>query len=97
MFKKDIDVDIHEQLCDSNGRYIMLDLSVKSQRLTLVSLYGYNTDEHELFNNIFQNILYLKNSSVILCGDWNFVQEKDLDTFNILHDRHTLSRKVVQD
>ena len=62
-----------------------LDLTVnKNHTFTLVSLYGYYTDENELFNSIYQNIALYKNSSVLLCGDWNFVLDKDIDTNSIL-------------
>jgi hypothetical protein len=38
-------------------RYIILDLTVYEQRLTLVCLYGYNTDKPELFTEILQKFV----------------------------------------
>ena len=32
-----------------------------------------------------------------MCGDWNTVQDLDLDTYNILHDKHQQSRAAIQD
>jgi exonuclease III len=32
-----------------------------------------------------------------MCGDWNTVQDLDLDTYNILYDKHQQSRAVIQD
>lgn len=37
------------------------------------------------------------NTCIILCGDWNFVQGTCIDTYNILHDRHTNCRAKVQE
>lgn len=87
---------INDCFSDNNGRFIVMDISVKHQRFTLVSLYGYNTDEQELYNDIYNKITLYKNSCLILCGDWNFVQDMDIDTYNIIHDRHVNCKKVVQ-
>ena len=38
-----------------------------------VSLYGYNSDEPEMFNEIMKNIASYSNTSYLLCGDWNVV------------------------
>jgi hypothetical protein len=42
MFKKGLDYTVHDSKIDQNGRYIILDISLFDQRLTFVSLYGYN-------------------------------------------------------
>jgi hypothetical protein len=59
---------------DQNGHYIILDLTVYEQRLTLVCLYGYNTDKPELFTEILQKSAGFANTSFLFCGDWNVVQ-----------------------
>ena len=56
MFKKGLDYTVHDSKIDQNGRYIILDISLFDQRLTFVSLYGYNSDEPEMFNEIMKNI-----------------------------------------
>jgi hypothetical protein len=45
-----------------------------------VSLYGYNSDEPEMFNEIMKNIASYSNTSYLLCGDWNVVQDTSIDT-----------------
>ena len=97
LFRNNFDYVVHNTVIDSNGRYIVLDLTIQEQRLTLVCLYGFNTDEPQFFHEIMQKIALLDNSSVILCGDWNFVQDKFLDTYNIIHDRHCKSREKVSE
>ena len=97
MFKPNFDYKVHNEIVDKNGRYVILDLTVKEQRLVLVNLYGYNTDKPEIFNDILQNIVLLKASSILMCGDWNFVQEKSIDTFNVNYDRHKKCRDKVDE
>ena len=40
LFKKGDDIEVNDTISDANGRYIVMDLTVKQQRFTLVSLYG---------------------------------------------------------
>jgi hypothetical protein len=68
--------------------YNILDLTVYEQRLTLVCLYGYNTDKPELFTEILQKSAEFANTSFLFCGDWNVVQNKSDDTYNVIHDRN---------
>ena len=82
MFKKGLDYTVHDSKIDQNGRYIILDISLFDQRLTFVSLYGYNSDEPEMFNEIMKNIASYSNTSYLLCGDWNVVQDTSIDTYN---------------
>jgi uncharacterized protein (UPF0303 family) len=49
------------------GSPIILDISLFDQRLTFVSLYGYNSDEPEMFNEIMKNIASYSNTSYLLC------------------------------
>jgi hypothetical protein len=50
------------------NRFLILDISLFDQRLTFVSLYGYNSDEPEMFNEIMKNIASYSNTSYLLCG-----------------------------
>ncbi|VDI18058.1 Hypothetical predicted protein [Mytilus galloprovincialis] len=97
MFKKGLDFTIHDTKFDQNGRYIVIDITLFEQRLTLVCLYGYNTDEPLLFDDILYKIAFYANTSILLCGDWNVVQDCNLDTYNILHKRNPKSREKIEE
>ena len=47
MFRNGFDFNVNDSILDQNGCYFILDLTVYEQRLTLVCLYGYNTDKPE--------------------------------------------------
>ena len=83
MFKKGLDFVIHNSEIDRNGHYIILDITIHTQRLTFVCLYGYNTDEPSLFNIILQKVLTFSNTNILLCGDWNVVLDRYMDTYII--------------
>ena len=83
MFKKNnIDYKIHSHISDPDGNYIIVDLTIDDNRLTLVCLYGPNKDCPEFFTTIIRHIETLNNNTSILCGDFNVVQDPDLDYYN---------------
>ena len=58
-----------DSILDQNGHYIIFNLTVYEQHLTLVCLYGYNTDKPELFTDILQKSAGFANTSFLFCGD----------------------------
>jgi hypothetical protein len=48
---------------------------------------GYNTDKPELFTEILQKSEGFANTctSFLFCGDWNVVQNKSDDTYNVMY------------
>ena len=96
MFKKGLDFTVYNSIIDPNGRFIILDLCLFDQRLSFVCLYGYNSDEPAMFNEIMLNIGSFSNTSVLLCGDWNVVQDHSIDTYNIVHIRNQNARKKIE-
>ena len=97
MFRSGLDFKVNDLKIDENGRYIILDLTVYEQRLTFVCLYGYNTDVPQFFTDILYKSAEFANTSYLFCGDWNAVQNKSDDTYNVLHDRNINARKKIDE
>jgi hypothetical protein len=51
------------------------------------------TDKPELFTEILQKSAGFANTSFLFCGDWNVVQNKSDNTYNVIHDRNQNARK----
>ena len=51
-FGKELDYRIQRKIIDTNGNYIILDLTVHDQKLTLINLYGPNNDNPQFFQDI---------------------------------------------
>ncbi len=74
---------------DFEGNHILLDIEYKSVKYTIGSVYGANTNEGiNMYNILRDDILKLKNSKIILGGDWNCVWdtnrvEENLDVLNM--------------
>ena len=94
MFRSGLDFKVNDLKIDENGRYIILDLTVYEQRLTFVCLYGYNTDVPQFFTDILYKSVEF---AYLFCGDWNAVQNKSDDTYNVLHDRNINARKKIDE
>jgi exonuclease III len=97
MFRNGFDFKVNDSILDQNGRYIILDLTVYEQCLTLVCLYGYNTDKPELLGEILQKSAGFANTSFLFCGDCNVVQNKSDDTYNVIHDRNQNARRKIEE
>lgn len=53
------------------GNLLALDLSAEENRVTLKNIYGPNSDNLQLYENIKDIFLELNNECFILCGDFN--------------------------
>ena len=83
LFNKSIDFVIHNQCSDPEGNYIIIDITVDNHRFTLINLYGPNIDSPIFFDNIMSKAQLLNsNNPFILCGDFNVVQDYNLDNYN---------------
>ena len=88
LFNDSVDVNVRRVKTDSGGNLVVLDLKIYEYEITLASLYAPNTDSPDFFSNLESIILEFENPHVIICGDWNLVQDKDLDMYNYLHVHH---------
>ena len=73
---------VHREIYDKYGNYLILDITIQECRMTLVALYGPNEDSPNFYKQIEEQITDLQNSSIIMVGDWNVVQDYTLDTHN---------------
>jgi hypothetical protein len=96
MLKNGFDFKVSDSIFDQNGSYIVLDLTVDGQRLTLVCLYGYYEDKPGLLSEILQKSAGFVYTLFLFGGDCNIVQNKSDDTYNVIHDRNRNPGKKIQ-
>ena len=94
-FGKELDYRIHRKIIDTNGNYIILDLTVHDQKLTLINLYGPNNDNPQFFQDISNFIDEIGNNEIIICGDYNCVLNPDLDYYNYKNINNTKACEKV--
>ena len=73
LFNNNFSFKIMRQLCDKEGRYIIVDLEVGELTLTLCNIYAPNTDDPDFFANVSEQMLSFKCDEIIIGGDFNLV------------------------
>lgn len=82
-------------ITDKNGNFVILDITVQGKKLTIANVYGPNQDNPNFYINLFNKITETENDQLILCGDWNFVMDPDIDYENYVHVNNPRARQVV--
>ena len=82
LFRNTFEFKINKTIIHDEGRYVIVDITISNTRLTLVALYGPNDDTPNFFSLLQAQIETIANSSKIIVGDWNVVQDYDKDTKN---------------
>ena len=82
LFSKSLDFKIHNYISDPKGNYIICDLSVEDNRFTLINLYGPNKDTPVFFETILNIAETIGNINLMICGDFNVIQDEKLDYYN---------------
>ena len=96
LFNKNLDFTIHNHLIDPKGNYIIIDITVDNHRFTLINLYGPNDDSPMFFNNIMSKAQSVNsNNPYILCGDFNVVQDYNLDNYNYKKENNKNAHNTV--
>lgn len=79
LFNNNLSFKILRQLCDKEGRYIIVDLEVGELTLTLCNIHAPNTDDPAFFKNVSKQMLSFKCDEIIIGGDFNFVLDVSKD------------------
>ena len=97
LFNNNIEYKIHRSKTDQEGNLLILDIEVESQRLSPVNIYGPNDDTPEFYQNMYDVIEEFANENIIICGDFNLVQNQDLDTHNYVNINNPRAKSKLQD
>ena len=93
---------VHKQEKDTKGNLLILELTIDHHRFTLCTLYGPNNDTPLFYSKLFNIIETIGNDSYVLCGDFNFVLDVNIDyanykTFNNNKKSRELLSSVISD
>ena len=85
-----------KQICDKEGRYIIIDLEVDELTLTICNIYAPNKDDPNFFQNVSEELSRFKCQEIILGGDFNLVMDVAKDQNGGKSMTHRNSLKVIQ-
>ena len=87
--------DIGRISTDPDGNFVIVELKIMNEIITLASIYGPNDDRPRFYKNLREKISTFGNNKVIICGDWNLVLNPDEDTENYRHVNNPAARREV--
>ena len=79
---------------DESGNKLILEVSTERNRLTLISIYGPNRDDHEFYEEIINNVKDSENP-IIIAGDFNMVLDPDMDCKDYININNPRARDQV--
>ena len=82
LFSNETEYKIRKSKADQNGNLLALDLEVEGKWLTLINIYGPNEDSPDFYTYVSTVIEELNHEEVIICGDFNLVQNQEADAYN---------------
>lgn len=95
LFNNNFEFHIHNIKKDGEGNFLAVDLTIEETRVTLVNIYGPNSDQPGFYENIRNIFLELDNEYFILCGDFNLVLNPDIDTYNYKYINNPKAREKL--
>ena len=82
---------------DHSSNFIILDITIEGERITLVNIYGPNEDNPKFYEHIFDHIELFQTEKFIICGDLHFALNQNLDTKNDLNINNPKTRVYIRD
>lgn len=96
LFNNNFAFKVLRQICDKEGRYIIIDLEVGEQILTICNIYAPNKDDPFFFQNIREQMTMFRCEEIILGGDFNLVMDVKKDKKGGKSTTHRNAWKVIQ-
>ena len=84
-------------IVDDKGDYMILQLKMNDQTITLINLHSPNNDDPAFYDRARAARKSIRSQNLILVGDWNFVLNPELDSQNYNHTNNSKCREKVTD
>jgi hypothetical protein len=81
LINKNTEHEVIEEHKDTEGRWTVTKLRIFNLKLTLANFYGPNDDEPIHLKNMLEKIEEIESEKIIIVGDFNFIQNVNLDKF----------------
>lgn len=82
LFNNNFEYKILKTKKDNAGNLLGVEIQLEDKKITLITLYGPNNDTPTFYDNVTELIENFDNQQVIITGDFNLVQDQELDTYN---------------
>ena len=96
LFNNNFTFKVLRQICDKEGRYIIIDIEVGELILTICNIYAPNKNDPIFFQNIREQMIMFRCEEIILGGDFNLVMDVKKDKKGGKSSTHQNSLRVIQ-
>ena len=97
LLNNNFEYKLHRLKKDRDGNKLILDITIKDKRITLINIYGPNRDSPAFFDHIKDDIKEFDNELIIFTGDFNLTLNPEIDTKNYTGINNTKAMEKVQD
>jgi exonuclease III len=96
LFNNNFEYKVNNEYKDQEGNLLVLELNIFNKYdLLLINIYGPNMDNPDFYRNISDIISNFNGDFVIAAGDFNLVQDTNLDYYNYNYINNKRARQVV--
>ena len=81
LIKRNTEILVQKTIIDKDGRYVILQFNLGSEKFLLVNVYAPNADDPSFFMKIFEQMNEIEGKKIII-GDLNLTMDPDLDRKN---------------
>lgn len=82
MFNNNFEFKVNQTRTDNDGNLLALDMVIEENKVTLINIYGPNSDTPNFYDMVRDVLLDFDNEYIFLCGDFNLVLNPSIDTEN---------------
>ena len=97
LINNNFEYKIHNIFKGDCGNLLIVDITIYNIRLTLVNLYGPNSDNPNFYRYVLEQVKLFSNEYYLFGGDWNLVLNPDVDTHNYVNVNNPNARDAVLD
>ena len=79
IIKSSLITEVHSKTIDSNGRFLILDITLLDRRITLCNVYAPNEDDPIFISDLMSELDKYANDDRLIGGDFNCILDETLD------------------
>ena len=95
LLNNNFDFKIRKIIRDKNGNFLIVNLDMLDEKITLINVYGPNRDTPDFYLSIKNKIIENNLTNIIWGGDWNLVLNPNLDLMNYRNNNNQRAQETV--
>ena len=94
LISKNTHHDVLTQISSDCGNYVILMCKIHTDVFAFVNIYGPNSDQPNLFTDVFDQLKDIEVDHIIVAGDMNFVINQEIDSLNYARENNRNAKQT---